>query len=1367
MAVCVRRNYLKKRLFSIGLLFLLLGKAIVALAAKETPPDFTELGKHFEGSVFSLMQKYCLDCHSTKKQQGELDLERFATLLDVRKAPKVWVKVMEMMVDGEMPPKKKLQLSSAERKIFLGWVKNYLDKEALASTGDPGRVVLRRLSNAEYTYTIQDLTGVALEPVKEFPVDGAAGEGFMNVGDAMVMSPALVQKYLDAAKEVASHAVLQPDGIRFSLGKSRRDWADELLFEIRSIYDRHTSGAGATDKVYAWDPNALDRAMNTSGRVNPTPYFKALVAHRERLLKNPEAADEVAREEKLNTKYFQKLTKLLTRKGNPSLLLRQLRDELHGAKSSDVPRIAGDVTQWQGRLWSFGKVGQIGREGRADAWMNPVDPLTLSHELKLKLPANAKGEISVFLAAGEAGDGATGDLVRWSKPRLVFKDQPPIPLAAANGVLTRLSTLRRNELARTAKYLAVISEASAQGKSIETVASGRALNVKVLENWVAAVQLAKFARPKATGHYSEKVFKVGNYDDIRGWGLPATPSLIANKSTETIRFGTLTIPGRSVNMHPSPSLEAVIYWQSPMEGRVKLKGYFADSDGVGGNGAAWRVELLGDEGTGTVAQGEFDNGKSGKFMPEQEYTVKRGDLLKLVVNARNRNHGYDTTEVALIITEQGGKKREWDLAKEVVDRVHEGNPLVDLLGNPEVWHFCSSTNDLATQDTIPAGSPLAQWRLAAINRKPEAEIQKLAAAVQRVFTGKVEGAADADEALRKQYTDSKGPLKWMHLALNGAVLEDVEAKAPAILEYKLPGELVAGAEVVVNATLHPEKGRNGTAQFLLSLARPDAKALLGQPMVTGTDAGKKMEQAYADFRELFPSAMCHAQIVPVDEVVTMILYHREDEPLKRLMLSDAEAAKLDRLWDELFFVTQEPLLRVVSHEQLYEFATQDRKDLLPPLGALRIPIREEAEAFHEHLKKTEPIHFAALLDLAEGAWRRPLTDTDRKALGKLYETLRSKELTHERAIRLTLARVLTSPDFLYRLERPGQTKEGRKWELVSNLELANRLSYFLWSSMPDDELMRVMSVKKSLSDNLIAGQVKRMLRDPRTRRLAVEFACQWLGIREFNLNDGKNERLYPQFVNLRGTMYEESVRFFEELFRNDGSILDLINADHVFLNDVLAKHYGIPGVNGKQWRRVEEAREKGRGGILGMGTILAKQSGASRTSPILRGNWVSETLLGERLPKPPANVPDLPEVVPAGLTARQLIEKHSSVEACAKCHAKIDPYGFALEQYDAIGRLRPKTMDTRTKLVDGAMVEGIEGLRQYLVKERLDAFVRQFCKKLLGYALGRDVSLSDEPLLKSMQERLAKNGFRFSVAVDAIVGSEQFRSIRSVAAIKN
>ena len=178
--------------------------------------------------------------------------------------------------------------------------------------------------------------------------------------------------------------------------------------------------------------------------------------------------------------------------------------------------------------------------------------------------------------------------------------------------------------------------------------------------------------------------------------------------------------------------------------------------------------------------------------------------------------------------------------------------------------------------------------------------------------------------------------------------------------------------------------------------------------------------------------------------------------------------------------------------------------------------------------------------------------------------------------------------------------------------------------------------------------------------------------------------------------------------------------------------------------------------------MLAKQSGASRTSPILRGNWVSETLLGERLPKPPANVPDLPELVPSGLTSRQLIEKHSSVEACAKCHARIDPYGFALERYDAIGRLRPNPVNTKTKLVDGKAIEGIAGLRGYLANDRREAFVRQFCKKLLGYALGREVSLSDDPLLKAMQARLAKENYRFSVAVEMIVSSEQFRNIRSV-----
>ncbi len=179
-----------------------------------------------------------------------------------------------------------------------------------------------------------------------------------------------------------------------------------------------------------------------------------------------------------------------------------------------------------------------------------------------------------------------------------------------------------------------------------------------------------------------------------------------------------------------------------------------------------------------------------------------------------------------------------------------------------------------------------------------------------------------------------------------------------------------------------------------------------------------------------------------------------------------------------------------------------------------------------------------------------------------------------------------------------------------------------------------------------------------------------------------------------------------------------------------------------------------------MATVLASQSGASRTSPILRGNWVYETLLGEKLPRPPADVPQLPESVPSGLSARQLIEKHSSVPECAKCHERIDPYGFALEQFDPIGRQRRAVVDTRTQLADGTPIEGLIGLREYLATDRMDDVLEQFCRKLLGYSLGREIQLSDEPLIDTMVAKLAGNNYRFSVAVEMIVSSRQFREIR-------
>ena len=254
--------------------------------------------------------------------------------------------------------------------------------------------------------------------------------------------------------------------------------------------------------------------------------------------------------------------------------------------------------------------------------------------------------------------------------------------------------------------------------------------------------------------------------------------------------------------------------------------------------------------------------------------------------------------------------------------------------------------------------------------------------------------------------------------------------------------------------------------------------------------------------------------------------------------------------------------------------------------------------------------------------------------------------------------------------------------------------------------------------------------------------------------------------SVRQTMYEESILFFQDLFQADRPLWQLIDADHTFLNETLAKYYGIPGIEGDEFRYVEGVKTYRRGGMLGWASVLAKHSGASRTSPVLRGNWIAETVLGQRLPRPPPDVPKLPEDETAGeLTIRQLVEKHTELQQCAVCHERIDPLGFALEQYDTIGRWREKDLggrliDAKAALKDGTRFEGIDGLRQYLLTQRKDDFLQQFCRKLLGYALGRGVILSDRQLLEEMIVTLNENDAPASAAILAIVASKQFQTIR-------
>ncbi|HEY2953293.1 MAG TPA: DUF1587 domain-containing protein, partial [Verrucomicrobiae bacterium] len=331
----------------------------------------------FEREIRPLLKEFCLGCHSREKHKGDLELERFTSLSEVMKQPKVWQGVVEQLSLGEMPPKDKPQPAPQQREQLLVWAEAVLDEIGLARAGDPGPVVLRRLSNAEYTYTIRDLTGVAsLEPAKEFPADSASGEGFMNVGNSLVMSPSLLTKYLDAAKDVAGHAVLLPDGIRFSAKNTRRDWTEELLVRIRATYREFTDNGGGTSV------NLQGIRFDTKdGGVLPLDKYLAVLLEERSAAGKPAVAPAG-----LSAKYLQTLRDTLN-SNLPNLLLDPIRARWRAAKPGDGPALAKEISQWQHALWKFNSVGHIGKRDGPKAWMEPLTPIQSKQELRFKFPA--------------------------------------------------------------------------------------------------------------------------------------------------------------------------------------------------------------------------------------------------------------------------------------------------------------------------------------------------------------------------------------------------------------------------------------------------------------------------------------------------------------------------------------------------------------------------------------------------------------------------------------------------------------------------------------------------------------------------------------------------------------------------------------------------------------------------------------------------------------------------------------------------------------------------------------------------------------------------------------------------------------------
>ena len=1320
-------------------------KAFAAILLAVAPLAMSRAAEPISPPIQQLLGRYCLGCHDAGTKKGELDLERFTSMAAIAAESAVWENVLRQVEEGEMPPKKKPQFSAEERQQFTAWVQQTLDGIALANAGDPGPVVLRRLSNHEYTYTIRDLTGVeSLDPAREFPIDGAAGEGFDNVGAGLVMSPGLLTKYLDAAKEVAGHAVILPERIEFSPSSSRADWTRAKLAAIRGFHLRHAH------------PTGQAQAYRTTVKGVP----ERTVIPLEACLRALKTGDRNG----LSQKYLSTLEAAL-QSDEPSALLDPIRERFRDAKPDELGEIAKRIQQLQGSLFYFSKVGHIGKRDAPKRWQLPTTPVASLQTVKFKLPEPRDGRtITIYLGAGEAGDGpqGDGDAILWRQPRLMFPNRAPIPLSKLGSLLEGTQAKQDRELARTAGYLGIVQRAYQNGQPLQELAAKQSLDPELAADWMQLLELDDVDL-KPGGHFTDKMSKVGGWEALKGWrrgnGLP---SLLVNQGEDAIAHLTFTVPGRAVTVHPTPDIDSIVFWQSPIEGEVIVEGLIADADGACGNGAAWKVARLLAAGPDPIANGRFRNGGRNEFSGKT-LTVKRGELIRLTVMPIDRSHVCDTTVISLTITEKRDGGRVWDLAGDIVDRIHESNPI-----GP--WHFADSKAK-ESGPAIPPDSELGKWR-AAVLAGAHANSQAVQAAVLSPET-------DADRQVRSRVINLRGEFRWLPKDTGQA--GDIEQVAPTTLEFHVPGSLAFGAEFEASVELHPEKSTGETtAQAYASVIAPPLPLPLSfgelKPLGAGkgrawTAAGPPVSperpilvregggaetRALADiagFQALFPAALTYTQIVPVDEVVTLTLFHREDAELSRLMLDDRQAAELDRLWDELRFLSREPLRLADAYDQLWQFATQDADpSAFTPMGE---PIKTRAAAFKKRLVELEPSQVAAIVEFAERAWRRPLTAGERTDLAALYNTLRQQELAHEDALRQLLARVFVSPAFLYRGEKAAPGSEPAP---VSDWELATRLSYFLWSSTPDAELLAAAAAGELRDPKVLATQTRRMVRDPKVRRLATEFGAQWLQVRNLATLDEKSERHFPTFADLRDDMQEETVLFFVDLFQNDRPALSLLDADHSFVNRPLAGHYGIE-IEGEGWRRVDGWREQGRGGILGLASTLAKHSGASRTSPILRGNWIYEVLLGEKLPRPPKDVPVLPDEAPEGLTERQLIERHSSDPACARCHAKIDPLGFALEGFDAIGRARGN-VDTQAALEDGTRFAGIDGLRSYLLKTRRGDFVRQFCRKLLGYALGRSVQLSDQQLLNEMQTALGANDHRVQTAIELIVRSPQFRNVR-------
>jgi hypothetical protein len=406
-----------------------------------------------------------------------------------------------------------------------------------------------------------------------------------------------------------------------------------------------------------------------------------------------------------------------------------------------------------------------------------------------------------------------------------------------------------------------------------------------------------------------------------------------------------------------------------------------------------------------------------------------------------------------------------------------------------------------------------------------------------------------------------------------------------------------------------------------------------------------------------------------------------------------------------------------------------------------------------------------LSTLARRAFRRPVTDADVNPLMAFYDSGR-KESDFDGGIETALRALLVSPDFLFRIERDAADKGAASVVRIADFDLASRLSFFLWSSIPDDRLLDLADKGKLRDRAILTEQVRRMLADSRSDALVTNFAGQWLYLRAL-AGERPDPDAFPEFdESLRQAFRQETQLFFQSFLREDRPITEMLDANYTFVNQRLAEHYGIPNVYGSQFRRVTLS-DPDRGGLLGQGSILTVTSYPDRTSVVQRGKWILENLLGTPPPPPPANVPDLKPHGKDGklLTLRAAMEQHRADPICASCHAKMDPLGFALENYDGVGKWRTQEagspIDATGVLPDGTRFDGPAGLRKALLTTHREEFISTVTTKLLTYALGRGVEYYDQPAVRAIDREAARDNYTLTALISAIVKSTPFQMRRT------